>query len=311
MATGLPPGFVAFGPGANCTLDDCPIEYSILRYRPSVPASAVFIAIFGVSMLIHAYQGIRSRTWSFMGCMLAGCIVEMVGYGGRLILYDNPFSFNGFIMQIVCITIAPVFFCSAIYVLLSQVILFIDTSLSRCKPQLFYWIFIPCDIVSLVLQAAGGALSCVARTYDAVQIGVDISLAGLVFQVVTLIIFVSLFADYLYSCRRKRPGAMDGRMTLFLTFMFLSIMFILVRCAFRIYELHDGYFSEVFRDEPMFIALESSIMSVAVVCLNIGHPGPVLGKKAGDAENKQDTYTEMTPWSETDDARTTISKPMK
>ena len=49
----------------------------------------------------------------------------------------------------------------------------------------------------------------------------------------------------------------DGRMKFFLTFLFLSILFILLRCVYRIVELREGYFSEMFRDEPLFIALES------------------------------------------------------
>lgn len=135
----------------------------------------------------------------------------------------------------------------------------VDPSLSRFKPSLFYWIFIPCDIISLILQAAGGALSCVASTKDDVQIGVDISLAGLIFQVICITIFCGFFADYLILC--KRSGAwlnINKNMKLFLAFLFLSILFILVRCVYRIVELQEGYFSEMFREEPLFIALESS-----------------------------------------------------
>lgn len=174
---------------------------------------------------------------------------------------------------------APVFFCSALYVLLSQVyvevyiqpvslkslltsrlsINFIDSSISRFSPRLFYWIFIPCDIISLILQAVGGALSCVGENESDIDVGVDISLAGLIFQVVTLVIFCALFADYLLTCyKSSAKSRISNRMTFFLAFMFLSIFLILLRCVYRIVELHEGYFSELFRDEPLFIALESA-----------------------------------------------------
>ena len=140
----LPHGYIAFGPQANCTLDVCELSWSILKYQPNIPANAIFIAVFGISLLIHAFQGWRSKTWGFAASMLSGCILEIVGYIGRLIIHDNPFSFSGFLMQIstfcetdlpsvsasegylltvnaVCITIAPVFFCAAIYVMLFQV----------------------------------------------------------------------------------------------------------------------------------------------------------------------------------------------
>lgn len=76
------------------------MEASLLGYRPSLPATALFIALFGVTMLIHVAQGILWKSWGFMSFMLAGCILEIIGYVGRLIVRDNPFDFNGFLMQI-------------------------------------------------------------------------------------------------------------------------------------------------------------------------------------------------------------------
>ncbi|KAL6411001.1 parasitic phase-specific protein PSP-1 [Ilyonectria robusta] len=278
----LPNGLVAFGPSANCTLDLCPLEASILQYQPSLAASGTLIGIFSLILIVQAIQGIWTCSWGFMFSMIFGCILEIAGYTGRIIIHGNPFDFNGFITQIVCITVAPIFFCSAIYVLLSQVINRIDSSISRFKPQLIYWIFIPVDVISLVLQAAGGALSSVSTTQDNVQVGVNISLAGLLFQVFTLFCFCALFVDYLTTCKKSLSWVnVDKPMKNFLSFLFLSFFFILMRCVYRIVELHDGYFSHWFRDETLFICLESAIMCLAVTCLTIGHPGPVLGRTKG------------------------------
>lgn len=138
----LPHNLISFGPDANCTLDICPLEASLLRYRPSLPVNSLFIAIFGLSTVVHLAQGFRTRSWGFMASIVCGNLIEIVGYAGRILLQDNPFVFSGFVMQIgisnmkssrllcpmaltpstpVCITVAPVFYCSAIYVLLSKV----------------------------------------------------------------------------------------------------------------------------------------------------------------------------------------------
>ena len=136
---------------------------------------------------------------------------------------------------------------------------FVDPSISRFKPQLFYWTFIPCDVVSLILQATGGALSCVGGDRAAVKIGEDISLAGLVFQVFTLVVFCGLFADYVITAARSSSrNRITKNLTIFLAFLFLSTIFILIRCVYRIVELEKGYFSEIFRNENLFMALESS-----------------------------------------------------
>jgi hypothetical protein len=96
-------------------------------------------------------------------------------------------------------------------------------------------------------------------TKAAIQVGVNISLAGLIFQVVTLVVFCAIFADYLLACKRAPAvwKGIDRRVKVVVGFLFAGILFISLRCVYRIVELHEGYFSELFRDEPLFIALES------------------------------------------------------
>lgn len=90
------------------------------KYRPSLPANAFFIALYGVTLLLHIYLGVRWRIWGFMTFMIIGCIWSMVGYGGRVMLWINPWSFTGFLAQMICITGCPVFFTAAIYITLSR-----------------------------------------------------------------------------------------------------------------------------------------------------------------------------------------------
>ena len=96
----LPPNLISFGPDANCTLDICPLEASLLQYRPSVPVNSLFIAIFGFTTVAHLVQGFRTCSWGFMASIVCGNLLEIVGYVGRILLHDNPFLFSGFVMQI-------------------------------------------------------------------------------------------------------------------------------------------------------------------------------------------------------------------
>jgi hypothetical protein len=96
----LPNGLISFGKNANCTLELCPLQSSILQYQPSIPGNGVIIGVFALAMLIHIIQGIRWRSWDFMICVVIGCIDEIIGYIGRIMLHSNPFSFNAFIIQI-------------------------------------------------------------------------------------------------------------------------------------------------------------------------------------------------------------------
>ena len=96
----LPDGLIAYGPDANCTLSTCPLSASVYEYRPTIPGNSVIIALFGISMIIHIIQGVMYRSWIYMTVIVLGCISELVGYGGRIMLNQNPYSFNGFLIQI-------------------------------------------------------------------------------------------------------------------------------------------------------------------------------------------------------------------
>lgn len=96
----LPDPIIRFGSDETCNLDNCPVEWSILAYQPSLAANIVFAALFGVIGLVHFYLGFRWRTWGFTIPMLIGCVTEIIGYIGRILLHSNPFSFPGFMIQI-------------------------------------------------------------------------------------------------------------------------------------------------------------------------------------------------------------------
>ncbi|KAK5664250.1 hypothetical protein OQA88_467 [Cercophora sp. LCS_1] len=267
----LPPNVVVFGPKANCTLEICPLEMSVYGYLPSLAANISFIAVYALAAAIHTYLGFRWKQRWFMVCMLLGVCNAIIGYIGRVLMHYNPFNFAAFMLQI------------AIYITLALSINHFSPKLSRFNPNLFYWIFIPCDLISLILQAAGGGLS--TSSAGSSQVGVDLALAGLSFQVFTIVMFCAFFGDYLWRYFRSDTWRNDvknrieqpTRLKLFFGFMAAAVLLILARCTYRLAELHEGYRGGLVRDEPLFIALEGVMIIAAVYCLMIGHPGFVFG----------------------------------
>ncbi|KEY73777.1 hypothetical protein S7711_03085 [Stachybotrys chartarum IBT 7711] len=276
----LPNGLIVFGPDANCTLDLCPIEWSVYQYRPSLASSITFIVLYALALLLHVYLGVRWRTWGYMVFMIHGCVFALIGYGGRIILYQNPFAFAGFMLQIVFITTAPVFYTAAIYITLAKAVNHFGPELSRFNPKFFYWVFIPFDLVCLVLQAAGGALSTTSSGSS--QTGVDIAMAGLILQVVVLFAFCALLGDYLFRYfRRGGAVTVDMRLKLFFGFLAFAVVLIFGRCIYRAYELSQGYRdSDLITDEALFIGLEGVLIIIATYALCIGHPGFVFSPNA-------------------------------
>lgn len=75
--------------------------------------------------------------------------------------------------------------------------------LSPLSPRKIVTLFIISDFISLLLQAGGGACSVVADTRSFEYVGIHLMLAGLVLQVVSLVVVLLLGALFARNCRRK------------------------------------------------------------------------------------------------------------
>ncbi|KAI0880822.1 RTA1-domain-containing protein [Annulohypoxylon maeteangense] len=279
---------IPFGPHATCTLDLCPLEMSVLQYRPSLGSSIAFMCIFSALLLIHSILGFVWKSWWFLGCMAVGSVTEVIGYGGRVMLFYNPFSFSGFMMQIstsnylhltfcsiFCIGTAPVFYSAAIYVTMAKIAENLDPSLSRIKPKLYYVVFIVSDVFSLTLQGIGGGLTTSSSGQN--RASVDLSLVGLCFQVFSMVVFCGLLADYLFRYFKSTRRTINSpRLKPFLIFLTAAVLLVLARCGYRVAELSDGYRGGLISNEPLFIALDSVLIALAVLALCVGHPGFVF-----------------------------------
>lgn len=108
---------------------------------------------------------------------------------------------------------------------------------------------------------------------------VDIALAGLIFQVITLVAFIVGVFDYMFRSRSVWMSVqLPTRFKVFCAALSLATITITIRCCYRIYELAGGYSreNEGLRDEPLFIALESVMIIVAAYALVVAHPGPIF-----------------------------------
>ncbi|KAL8703806.1 MAG: hypothetical protein Q9201_003021 [Fulgogasparrea decipioides] len=133
--------------------------------------------------------------------------------------------------------------------------------------------------VNCTLAAVGGALS--STSSGGSNTAVDVSIAGLSFQVFTLCVFIGLTLEYVYRYRKgqrttPRVTPLSQGFKIFAYFLSLSTLLILIRCIYRIDELSNGYEGPLIHDEGLFIGLEGVMVLVAVYCLMIAHPGPVF-----------------------------------
>ena len=190
-------------------------------------------------------------------------------------------------MQIICLTIAPAFIAAGLYLTLSRIVITFGPENSRLKPLSYPRIFIPCDVASLLLQAAGGGIASAASNQNkSPDVGDHIMVAGLAFQVLTLAVFICLCTDFTVrtirrmknmghaaldpSHARLRGSVMFRSFVVALAFATLCIF---IRSVYRVAELSEGWEGALIKNQYTFIGLEGAMVIVAVLALNAFHPG--------------------------------------
>lgn len=104
---------------------------------------------------------------------------------------------------ILCVTIGPAFLSAAIYLCLARVVVVAGEHVSRLRPRTYTVTFMICDLVALLLQAAGGALAS-SQDVDTANLGIRVMLAGLSAHVISLALFISLCSDLAWRVRKHR-----------------------------------------------------------------------------------------------------------
>jgi len=289
-----------------------------MAYIPTLPGNALFAALFGILIVPQLLFGIRYKTWSFMIWMSLGLLGEVVGYIGRIMLSNNIFDFNGFLIYLIPLTIAPAFITASIYLCLARVIYILDPALAhtRLKPMTYTKIFVTFDVISLILQGAGGGVAATADGNKSTSdMGVNIMIAGLASQLVSLLVFIGLCGDFAWRLykgivsskaratsteytpvpglnrkptwmqRSKELGGSNS-MTVdytairssrmfkgFVGALAAATVFILIRSAYRLAELQEGFDGKLANNEVLFMILEGPMIILACLGISAFHPG--------------------------------------
>ena len=86
--------------------------------------------------------------------------------------YRNVWDQDGFLMQLVCLILAPSFISGAIDLVLTHVVLTFGSEYSRLPATWYTWLFIGLDAFSILLQAIGGGLASVSTLPAALRLAV-------------------------------------------------------------------------------------------------------------------------------------------
>lgn len=137
--------------------------------------------------------------------------------------------------------------------------------ISRLRPVWYTRIFVTCDVISLSLQGGGGGAASAASKQSTLDMGNNIMLVGLIFQIVTLVLFAALCLEFVWRVHRfphrKSTEFISIRESrqfhCFLIAGIVTFSTIFIRCVYRVVELAGGWNNKLQREEVPFIILES------------------------------------------------------
>lgn len=230
--------------------------------------SASDVSVRSLPLYTNPGQNIKSP-------VLIHFTAELIGWAGRTWSSQCPYNGDAFLMQISTLIIAPTFFTAGIYILLGNFIKHFGSQSSILRPSLYLWIFCTCDVISLVVQAIGGGMASSesSKINGNTDPGTYIMVGGIVFQLVSITIFVACAADFVRRSVQQGLLARSSRsLVVLFTAMLFSVLCIYVRSIYRTIELIQGWDGYLITRQKYFIALDGAMMVAAVAVFNFCHP---------------------------------------
>lgn len=297
-------------------------------YIPSFAGGIVLSILFAIPFFYHTFRSIQLRKATSillaLGALSESLLsifsiettpvltllfftAELIGWASRTWAAKCPYNHDAFLSQIVTLIIAPVFFSAALYVLLGKLIHDLGRASSILSAKWYTIIFCTCDVVSLIIQAVGGAMASTADTDEQQDRGTNIMEGGIVFQLATMTLFGVLLGDFAWRISSRRTGlrnAVTRGLKLVLAAILISFVMIYIRSIYRTIELAQGWRGHLITHEAYFIGLDAAIMVVAVAVFVPVDPAVILySRKYVPATAKQ------SPSADTSDAEFAMAGP--
>lgn len=257
-------------------------------YTPDAWLGYLFLVVFGISTLVHLIQLSKYRLWWLIPTACAAGILELIGWAARLWSSYNVLLNNPYTIQLVCTILAPTPLVAASFVILGQCIRRLGGQYSRLSAKWYTIVFCSCDVISLVIQALGGASAASAvNTGKSPKPGGDVMLAGIIFQLISITFYMLLASEFVLRYLYNRPiqgrpavetgYTADRHTKQILCALAFSSLCIYVRSWYRTIELANGFEGYIIHTQRYFVIMDALMISFAMVDLNLLHPGRLLG----------------------------------
>ncbi|VUC25930.1 unnamed protein product [Clonostachys rosea] len=276
--------------------------YPLWRYIPSLPAAAVFVAVFSILTVAHAWKMVRHSMW-FCIPFFVGGFFEIVGYVGRAVAHNATGELIPYVLQSTFLLLAPILFAASLYMTLSRVIRAVDGAhCSIIPPRWLTVIFVAGDCISFIVQASGAGLRIMAgqgKSNINPHLGSYIIVGGLVFQIIVFGIFIFTGVRFKLLFQKDPKAIRTGRTPWkkILYMLFMTSAAVMMRNIFRVVEYAMGSDGYLFTVEWGVYAFDASLMTITMALFWVWYPSQLKPAVGDGGLEMEDSPGRTESWS--------------
>ena len=164
-----------------------------------------------------------------------------------------------------CLIFSPAFIAAGVYLTLKHIDLTFEEKKSRIQAKFYTWTFISCDFLSLMLQAVGGGFAGgTGNNVHLRNIRTGLTIAGIVWQVATSLVFLGLVVDYTLRTingwdqvpQKRKVLAKKMSFRCYVGSVTAAFITIFYRSVYRIAKMTGGWAKPTMNDETGFAVMK-------------------------------------------------------
>ncbi|PQE27316.1 hypothetical protein CJF32_00000283 [Rutstroemia sp. NJR-2017a WRK4] len=264
---------------------------TIWSFCPNLGADYLFIVLFALTTIAHIAQAITTRK-GYCWVIITSGLAQFLAYVFRLLSVKNPTNNGLYAAWFVLILVAPLFTNAFVYMVMGRMVwnYVKNAKIYGITAWRFGLYFVILDVVALLVQILGAASatgthqsqSAVLRALHIYMVGVGIQQF---FICVFLVYAIKFHATTIQQNRQGHSTPQSAYMLLYA--IYAVIILITVRIIFRLVEYSSGLHTSIPNHEAYQYCLDSVPMFIALVILNVYHPGRVMAGPASDIPSRK------------------------
>lgn len=183
---------------ATLNLKSLAFEENLYKFNLNKASNSIYFAIFTSIFFYIVGMLVKSRYHWYNITFFCGYGLEFAGFLGRVLSLHSTTNINFYLLQYICLTIAPAFIMAGVYFLFAQLVVIHGRQYSVLKPMWYSYFFIASDVISLLIQAGGGgSASFASKANKDTRPGTNTMIAGICAQVFAMTIFLGFWFEFL------------------------------------------------------------------------------------------------------------------